>query len=165
MVRAPSLRKLYLGMAALVITGCATRSSFDVLYEHYFPKRGDYVESSVYRPSFDRTLFGAPPPAPASERTRHLYHAFHGDAAAFNAFLNHPDREVDGAPGEEWGHECVLLLLRLGDDRFSELLTREDARTRQFVGYDVDPKIDWQRHHFPKTRALYSYRYVRRPTI
>jgi hypothetical protein len=51
-------------------------------------------------------------------------------------------------------------LLRLGDDRFSQLLGREDAETRKIVGYAIDPQIDWKKHRFLKTRGLYSYRYV-----
>src|ERR1700736_666632 len=51
------VRALSVGIAVLLV-GCATRTEFDTLYEYYFPKHGEYVNSSVYRRSFDETLFG-----------------------------------------------------------------------------------------------------------
>ena len=146
----------------LVVAGCATRSQFDTLYDHYFPMRSEYV-TSQYRQSFDRDLFGAPPAVDARSRRAQLYGALRGDPAAFHAFVHHSDRDVDGHPGEEWIYECVLLLLRLGDSRFAALLAREDSATREKVGVAIDTQIDWTRHNFPQTRALYSYRYVRYP--
>ena len=55
---------------------------------------------------------------------------------------------------------ALFSLLRLGDDRFSELLAREDRGTRETVGAMIDCQVDWTRHQFPKTRRLYSYRYI-----
>lgn len=146
---------------AFLLVGCATRSEFDRLYDHYYPKRTEYVQGD-YRRAYDRYVFGSHPPKLNSTRIAYLYHAIRNDPAAVHAFLNHPDRDVDGEPGESWDNDCVLLLIRLGDERFSELLAREDLQTRKFVSYSLDPKIDWRIHHFPKTRALYSYRYIRR---
>ena len=144
----------------MLLVGCAMQTDFDTLYEYYFPKHGEYVNSSVYRRSFDKTLFGPPPPSSWRSRTREHYYAFHGNPKAFHAFVHNPDREADGEFGEEWVYECVLLLLRLGDDRFSYLLSLEDHKTREAVGVAIDTQIDWDKHQFPKTRALYAYRYV-----
>ena len=145
--------------AGLLIVGCATQSDFNALYEYYFPKHGETVNSSVYRRSFDETLFGPPPAKFAIVRQRQLYYAFHGNPAAFHAFMHNPDKDVNGVHGEEWDYECLLLLLRLGDDRFSQLLSSEDRATREGAGISIDTFIDWSKHRFPKTRALYSYRY------
>jgi hypothetical protein len=138
----------------------ATQSDFTHLYNYYFPKQSQDVRA-VYRRYFDKLLFGPPPPKSEATRASQVYYAARGEAAAFHSFLHNPDWGVEGAPGEECVYESVLLLLRLGDDRFSQLLAREDAKTRKKVGYAIDPQLDWDKHAFPKTRALYSYRYVR----
>jgi len=144
----------------LAVCASASQSDFNYLYDYYFPKESEDVRAG-YRRAFDKLLFGPPPPSSETKRTTQVYHALRGDDAAFHAFLHNPDWAVNGAPGEECVYETVLLLLRLGDDRFSQLLAREDAKTRKQVGYAIDPQIDWDKHRFAKTRALYSYRYVR----
>jgi|SRR5581483_641353 len=135
-------------------------ANFNRLYDYYFPEKSRDVRAG-YRHYFDELLFGPPPKASATKRATQLYYALRGDAVAFHAFLHNPDWQIAGAPGEECTYESVLLLLRLGDGRFSQLLAREGAKTRNKVGYAIDPQIDWDKHKFPKTRALYSYRYVR----
>jgi hypothetical protein len=138
----------------------AGKTGFDKLYDHYFPTHDGGVRSG-YRDYFGKLLFGPPPPESGTKRASQVYYALRGDDRAFHAFLHNPDWKVEGAPGEECVYESVLLLLRLGDDRFSQLLAHEDANTRKKVGYAIDPQIDWKKHDFPKTRALYSYRHVR----
>lgn len=135
----------------------ASAIPFEKLYDYYFPKHGEFLNSH-YRRGFDETLFGRPP-SPGSER-HPVYHAFRGDPAAFSAFVHHPDRDQSGEYSEAWANECLLLLLRNGDERFSRLLAREDKSTREAVGMVIDPKINWMKHKFPNTRALYSYRWV-----
>jgi hypothetical protein len=134
---------------------------FGKLYEYYFPKHGPGVVSSVYRRNFDEILFRPQPPEVANVRVRQLYWAFRGDPRAFHAFVHNADRNVSGAQGEEWDYECLIILLRLGDSPFSALLRSEEKATREAVGIALEPYIDWRKHHFPKTRALYSYRYSR----
>ena len=147
----------------LLFAGCAARSEFSGLYDHYFPMRSEYVQG-IYRRGYDRWTLGEPPPRLDSTRYNYLYRAFHGDADAFHSFLHHPDRNAAGEPGESWHYDCLLLLIRLGDERFSELLSREGTAIHNSVGYTIDPQVDWTIHQFPKTRAMYSYRYVRKPT-
>src|SRR5205085_453187 len=147
-------------MLLLLVSATAGQSDFNYLYDHYFPKDSQDVRA-IYRQYFDKLLSGAAPPESETKRAIQLYRALRGDAAAFHAFLHNPDWTVKGAPGEECVYDSVLLLLRLGDDRFSKLLAREDAETRNKVGYAIDPQIDWKKHNIPKTRALYSYRYTR----
>ena len=53
-----------------------------------------------------------------------------------------------------------MLLLWYGDDGFSQLLASEDRHTREAAGIAIDQQIDWDEHQFPKTRGLYSFRYV-----
>lgn len=143
------------------MTTGATDSKFSQLYDYYFPKHGNTVRSSFYRPFFDKTLFGAPLSTEYRERSRQLYYAFRNDPVAFRWFLHNADREGEGEFSEEWNCETALLLLRLGDERFLQLLAREDNKTRELVGQAIDPQIDWSKHQFPKTHALYSYRYKR----
>src|SRR6266496_739350 len=138
----------------------ASERDFTELYNYYFPKESHDVRAG-YRRYFDKLLFGLAPSPSEAKRITQVYYALRGDAAAFHAFLHNPDWGVEGAPGEECVYESVLLLLRLGDDRFSHLPVREDAKTRKKVGYAIDPHVDWDKHPFPNTRALYSYRYVR----
>lgn len=155
--------QILLGCSLLLLcASCATPTGFGRLYDHYFPKHSEYLDGD-YRRAYDRWMFGNPPPKLDSTRYTYLYRAFHGDDAAFHSFLHHPDRDAAGEPGESWHYDCLLLLIRLGDERFSELLARENASTRQAVGYAIDPQVDWTIHQFPKTRALYSYRHVRKP--
>lgn len=149
--------KASLMMAAVLLSGCAAGSQFQTLYDYYFPIHSDYVQS-VYRGSFDRTLFGPPPAEGRASRMGLLYFAFHGDISGFHDFVHHPDRD-GGHSSEEWIYECVVLLLRLGDDRFSQLLALEDRSTREKVGVAIDTQIDFKKHHFPKTRALYHFRW------
>ena len=93
-------------------------------------------------------------------RDQVLYDAFYGDQSAFHRFLHLPDREGEGY--SSWNYECLLLLLlRLSDDQFATLLAREDRRTRETVGMAIDSQIHWDKHPFPKTRVLYSFRDVR----
>ena len=145
---------------ALISFANANQSDFTELYNYYFPKESHDVRAT-YRGYFDKFLFGPPPSPSEAKRVSQVYYALRGDDAALHAFLHNPDWKVNGAPGEECVYESVLLLLRLGDDHFSQLLAREDTATRRKVGYAIDPHIDWNKHSFPKTRALYSYRYVR----
>lgn len=153
----PGIRSLVFGLAFLFVSSCATRSEFDRLYDHYFPKRSDYVDS-VYRKSFDKTLFGPAPTEGMSPRMTLLYRAFHGDGSAFHSFVRHPDRDA-GHAGEEWASECVLLLVKLGDNRFAQLLAQEDRDTREMVGQAIDPRMNFKKHGFSKTRALYHFRW------
>jgi hypothetical protein len=147
-------------MLLLLVAATASQRNFNFLYDHYFPKKSQDVRAT-YRRYFDKLLFGRPPHESETKRASQVYYALRGDDAAFHAFLQNPDWAVEGAPGEECVYESVLLLLRLGDDRFSQLLARENAATRKKVGYAIDPQINWNKHPFPKTRSLYSYRYVR----
>lgn len=130
---------------------------FRKLYDHYFPKNSEY-QNTGYRRWFDTTLFG-PPPKPG-EDSHSAYYALRGNAEAFRAFAHHPDRDAQGEFALTWTKECLILLLHLGDDRFSELLAREDRETRELVGSMIDIQVDWTKHRFPKTRRLYSYRYI-----
>ena len=145
---------------SLLIYASAGQNDFNSQYDYYFPKESQDVRAG-YRRYFDKLLFGPPPPTSETKRATQLYDALRGDDASFHEFLHNPDWTVNGAQGEECVYESILLLLRLGDDRFSQLLAKEDAKTRKKVGYAIDPQIDWNKHHFPKTRALYPYRYVR----
>jgi hypothetical protein len=146
-------------MLLSAVFASTSQINFSDLYDYYFPKQGGGVLSSVYRPSFDKELFG-PPPKPEQERYPEFYYAFHGDAAALHRFFHNADRSGEGEFGETWAYECLVLLLRLGDEKFSELLAKEDSATREAVGNAVDSLIDWRKHQFPKTRALYAYRHV-----
>lgn len=136
----------------------ASPAQFQTLYDHYFP-RNDRYQNGEYRRWFDRTLFGSPPQA-GTER-HPVYYAFRGEPIAFHAFVHHPDRDGEGEFTLTWNRECLVLLLGLGDERFSKLLGREDEHTREAVGAVIDCQVDWRKHQFPKTRALYSYRYIR----
>ena len=154
-----SFRMFFVLVGVMMISGTSTgtQTGFQQLYDYYFPKNGQYL-NTFYRRSFDATLFG---PVPKSNAERHgFYFAFRGEAAAFHAFLNHPDREGAGEFAETWANECLLLLLGLGDERFSDLLAHENQRTREVVGMVIDSRINWTKHRFPKTRALYFYRWV-----
>jgi hypothetical protein len=137
----------------------ADQAKFDDLYDYYFPKQGGGVLSSIYRPSFDKELFG-PPPKQTEERHPEFYYAFHGDAAALHKFFHNPDRTGGGEFGETWAYECLVLLLKLGDDTFSQALATEDSATREAVGEAIDSLVNWSKHGFARTRVLYSYRYV-----
>ena len=157
MIRILLFRSLAIVTAALVMTGCASKSEFDRLYNYYYPKRGKSVRSA-FRKSFDEELFKKRPPRRESDRGRQLYYAFRGDPPAFHAFMHNPDRDEDTYSRDEWMSECLLLLLRLGDDRFAELLAVEDAAAREAAGVAIESQIDWEKHQFPKTRELYKYR-------
>lgn len=146
--------------SVLLSTAYATPNNFNALYDYYFPKRGETVASSVYRRSFDANTLGRAPGKFSSARQRQLYYALRNDPSAFHAFMHNPDQNVDGAQGEEWDYECLLLLLRLGDSRFSQLLSREDSRTREGVGRAIEVMVDWSKHQFPKTRGVYTYRHT-----
>ena len=152
------MKRFSLTFLILSLAGCAGPDAFQRRYDHYFPSRSEYVEG-IYRHYYDKWLFGAPPsrtgPEPGPEHLWQLYHAFHGDASAAHLFFHNPDREAAGEYGEAWVYDCVLLLLRLSDDRFSDLLAHEDQKTREMVGSALDSQLDFQRDPFPKTHALY----------
>src|SRR2546423_2260173 len=135
----------------------ASESQFQKLYDHYFPQNDKY-QNGFYRRGFDATIFGPPP---KSDEDRHkFYYAFRGDARAFHFFVHHPDRDGNGEFTLTWIKESLVLLLRLGDAPFSNLLAREDRTTREVVGAAIEQQVDWTKHQFEKTRSLYSYRYI-----
>jgi hypothetical protein len=134
-------------------------AEFRRLYDYYFPKGSTYLEGR-YREYFDNTLFGPAPPKSSDSRTMQLYSALRGSRGAFHKFVHNSDREGMGEFGEDWSAECLLLLLRLGDEDFSQLLSSEDRTTREAVGGAIDGAITCKQHLFVKTRSLYSYRYV-----
>ena len=137
---------------AFLLAGCAAQQS-SPLYDYYFPKRGETVASSVYRPAFDKLLSGGP--SKDSRATdRWLYRALRGDVASAHAFLHSPDSDAPGEFGETWAYECLFLLVQLGDHRFASLLRNEDHRTREFVGATLEMMTDRKMHSFPETRAL-----------
>jgi hypothetical protein len=139
-----------------LIVGCASHDSFTPLYNHYFPKQGKSSQSGM-RGVYDRYLFS---PNPVLGRPAYVSHhrAFHGDTAAAHEFLHALVRDEAGEYGERWAFDCFLLLLRLGDDRFAEILRTEDPKTRELVGTTIETFLDTSKHDFPATRALYRYR-------
>jgi hypothetical protein len=147
-----------LGLSAPL--GIAASSSVSELYDYYYPMHGKYLNSQ-YRQWFDQILHDEHFNGKDDKRIWPVFKAVRGDAAAFHAFANAEEREGEGEFGETWTWECLLLLLRLGDDRFAELLAKENKATREIVGMSIDVQVDWTKHQFPKTRALYAYRYVR----
>ena len=155
---------LTIALVTLVGTAWAAGPSFERLYNESFPKHQQYSQGSKYRDSFDRLLNGPPPRASAGVRTRHLYDALRGDSDAFHAFVTSAEQgPVRGYPSERWSYQCLLLLLRLGDDRFSSQLARGKEGVRNLVGGALEPLVAWGLNQFPKTRSVYTVRYVRPP--
>jgi len=150
------VKKLTKLLTLTILCACVTALSgegdFRKLYTYYF--------SPQHRQIYDKILFSSVPPSQYGPQARKLYFAFRGDSSAFHEFVHDPDRNASGEGGLVWVYDCVILLLRYGDDRFSELLAREDPKTREAVGIAIDTQIDWTKHHFPKTRTLYKYRYA-----
>lgn len=140
------------------MAGCADDPTFQQRYNHYFPAKSEYVQST-YRQVYDAWLFGAPPPKtglePGTTHRWQLYHAFHGDALVAHQFFHNPDRTAAGEYGEAWTYDCVLLLIKLGDTKFGKLLMHEDPDTREQIGAALDSQVDFQRDPFPRVRALY----------
>jgi hypothetical protein len=149
------MKRLMLLWAVCQLAGCSSQSDFQRHYDRYFPKDGGQSYAGGMRGYYDKWLFGPPPPKTGSQALWELYRAFHGDAAAAHLFFQNPDRDSNGEPGEAWGFDCQILLFRLGDTRFSQLLAQEDGKTREFAGRAIDSVAD----DFPRTRALYSYRF------
>jgi hypothetical protein len=146
-------------LALLVSTSAApatSHASFEALYDYYFPKTSPYLPGD-YRRGLDSLLSAVPK---AGEDRHHFYDAFHGDATAFNRFVHHPDRRGVGEFTLTWIKESLVLLLKLGDTRFAALLRQQDPATREIVGAAIEQQIDWTVHDFPRTRRLYSYRYI-----
>ena len=144
---------LALAILCACVAGLSGETDFRKLYRYYF--------SQEQRQIYDKILFNSVPPSQYGPEARKHYLAFHGDSSAFHEFVHDRNRNASGEGGLVWVHDCVILLLRFGDDRFAQLLAREDRATREIVGWAIDSQINWNKHHFPKTRALYSYRYTR----
>jgi hypothetical protein len=159
-----SIRRIYfqqLGWAAKILILVVTMASasanasdpeFGQLYDSYFPR-----SLGSLRKDFDSILFG-PRCAVHGMTNREFRDAFYDDANSFHSFLHTPDRNSEGYNGVVWNYECCILLFRLGDQRFAELLRREDRSTRVAVGYALEQKIDFLNDRFPRTRVLYRYR-------
>jgi hypothetical protein len=148
------MKQLSLVSAALLLTACTSNSEFQQRYDRYFPTYSQYMDG-INRRYYDTWLFGPPPPKTYSEEVRHLYCAFRGDASAAHLLFSETDRNSESDDEMGWITDCAVLLLRLGDDKFSEFLAREDPKTREAVGEALDAQIDFQKDPFPKTRALY----------
>ena len=158
-VRANLIIVVVSAACALPAFASGTDTEFRRLYDYYFPKRSEY-EDSIFRRYFDNTLFGPAPPKSSDSRIIQVYSALRGSRIAFHKFVHNPVRDARGEFGEEWCSECLLLLLRLGDEGFSRLLSSEDPATREAVGGAIDGAITSKQGLFVKTRSLYSYRYV-----
>lgn len=150
-------RAVYVIMA-IILSACAAQNQFTGLYNYYFPKTNDL--RGLYRKGFDRFALADTPPPSGLDSTRYtpLYFAAKGDPKSFHTFLHHPDKDEAGQRGECWYVECLFLLIRLGDNRFADLLALENRETRESIGRTLEPQVNWQRHSFPKTRALYTFR-------
>lgn len=156
-------RKLAGGFLLTLLTpvyGWGAVPQFETLYDYYFPKHSNTVLSE-YRRMFDEGVLKDNPKWELDERWGSFCRAFRGNEKAFHEFITAKWRTGQGEFGEEWVYMCLLLLLRLGDDQFARLLSRENKRTRELVGMAIDSNIDWKKHPFTETRAVYEYRYVR----
>src|SRR5437868_1612128 len=90
---APERSRLVLPKAPIYFLSCillavctvdaASKSQFENLYDHYFPKN-DKWQNGEYRQWFDAEL-SCSPPKPSEDRHR-FYSAFHSDPGAFHAF-------------------------------------------------------------------------------
>lgn len=145
---------LLCGLLSLV---SAASPHFGQMYDYYFPEREGYL-NTTYRKWFDQLLTARGEPS-----RHHLRDAMRGDREGFNAFVHHRDRNASGEFGLTWNYECLFLLLYLGDEKFANLLAREDTETREAVGRALEQGVDWTKHSFAKTAGLYRYR-SRRPT-
>jgi hypothetical protein len=155
-----------LGLFCLLMTSADANArigsrKLDKLYNYYFPKHGGLLRSD-YRRYIDRGLLNNHSNFGNFPRSRAIFYAARGDPIAFHQFVHQPERAQGGEYGLDWAFECPFLLLHLGDDRFAELLAKEDANTRQMVGSAIDAVIEWTEHEFPKTQKLYisAYRFV-----
>jgi hypothetical protein len=148
-------------MSVSGVSAECTNKQFEKLYNVYFAKRSTYGDST-YRRYFDALLLGPPPAQSYRKRDRSFYQAFKGDQKALRAFFHDNDRDAVGEFGEFWAQECLVLLLRLGDECFAARLAQEPTGVRESVGHAIDGQIScgWKKHPFPKSRALYSYRWA-----
>jgi hypothetical protein len=145
-------------LGSAVADASASPDNFQALYSYYFPKDAKELRADTRR-FFDRLLVGKLAHGDPDGRATIISRALQGDAGAVRRFFRSSDRDGAGEFAETWQYECPLLLLRLGDDRFSELLARENSSTREAVGVALEYLIDWHRHAFPRTRGLYAYRH------
>ena len=158
-----NIRRSCYVIMAIILSACAAQNEFNGLYNYYFPKTNDL--RGVYRKGFDKYTLANTPPRSGLDSTRYtpLYLAAKGDPKSFHIFLHHPDKDENGQRGECWDVECLFLLIRLGDDQFSHLMALENRKIREFIGQTLDRQVHWEKHSFPKTRALYTFRSAPKP--
>ena len=91
---------------------------------------------------------------------RDFYYACLGDVAAFRRFLHSPHRGGIAAIGEGWDATMAILVLKYGDNRLAEVLRSEKQDVRESVGVVIERQLKPEdRALYPKTRALYRYRF------
>ena len=90
---------------------------------------------------------------------RDFYFAACGDVSALHRFLNSPNRLAEGAPGEGWDADMVILALKYGDTRLYAALQLEPQSVRDSVGATIEQQLKRQDlEAFIKTRTLYKFR-------
>ncbi len=128
----------------------ASPDRFQEMYDYFYPRNTGYLESD-YRKWFDRTIFNPDRRVGLRTSDQALFKAVRGDARAFHQFMHAEARDEDGEFGETWYAECFLLLLCLDDQRFADLLSHEDRKTKEMVGNSLGPLSVERKYKFPKT--------------
>ena len=67
-----------------------------------------------------------------------FYFAVRGDVTALHSFLNLRDRDNDGAQGEGWDADMVILALVYGDSGLYSALQTEPPAVRESAGMTIE---------------------------
>ncbi len=89
-----------------------------------------------------------------------FYYACLGDVAAFRRFLHSEDRGGIAAIGEGWDASMAVLVLKYGDGKLAQTLRGEKQDVKESVAVVIERLLKPDdRALYPKTRALYKYRF------
>jgi hypothetical protein len=87
--------------------------------------------------------------------------AIAGDIGAISQCMQKSnDKSLDGEFAEHQGYILLKILTKFGDQYFADVLSTETPDTRESVGSYLDPLLVANKLAFPKTRALYAYRWT-----
>lgn len=141
----PSVKKVFLSILVITLNACSSNEAGRSLYEKHIGTQKDYYNGLI-------TDVGAY--AEGRSYHRELIDAIHGDIASANRLFHNAYRNDEGEYGETWSSHCFVLLLKIGDARFSSLLNKEDPATQKLVGAAIIGRIELNSADFPQTYLI-----------
>jgi|tagenome__1003787_1003787.scaffolds.fasta_scaffold20948657_2 hypothetical protein len=152
--------------AVFTLVGCASSPSVpSPRFYEYWQSAPDGVGTMGVPTNYYTKLFTTRGPRRQffNDTEKDFYDAARGDAPALHRFFASSDRDADGAPGQGWSADMVVLTLIYGDQGLYVALRDQPQSVREEVGATIEQLMPRDRDTFRQTRTLYKFRSRPRP--